>query len=84
MASSIFGDPKIFDLQKQTQLMLNSSKPDWKSPMSKLPRKINDDLDGEFSGNNIHICILEFIEGFNPQGPSLHTFKLAMLNKKMH
>lgn len=31
----------------------------------------------------IHIFILEYLEGFNPVGPSIHIFKLAMMNKKM-
>jgi len=40
-------------------------------------------VDEEYPGDIIHICILEYLEGFNPTGPSIHTFKLAMLNRKM-
>lgn len=40
-------------------------------------------MDEEFCGDVVHICILEYLEGFGPNGPSIHTFKLAMLNKKM-
>ena len=45
-------------------------------------RGIQDD-EQNGGGDIIHLCILEFLEGYNPTGPSINTFKLAMLNKKM-
>jgi len=58
---------------------------DWKSAQHKdfrgtLNGKYNEN---EIEGDVIHATILDFVEGFNPVGPSIHTFKLAMLNKKM-
>lgn len=31
----------------------------------------------------IYVLILKYLEGFEPVGPSIHTFKMACLNKKM-
>ena len=51
--------------------------------MHKETRKGIEDQDQEVGGDIIHVLILEYLEGFNPVGPGIDTFKLAMLNKKM-
>lgn len=51
--------------------------------MFKETRRGLEDRDEDVGGDIVHITILEYLEGFNPVGPSLDTFKLAMLNKKM-
>lgn len=49
-----------------------------------MRRSIPGDVDeNEIEGDIIHSLILDYLEGFDPAGPSIHTFKLAMLNKKM-
>lgn len=35
MTTSIYGDPKLFDLQKQVHVKATVSKPDWRSPLSR-------------------------------------------------
>lgn len=84
ITASIYGDPRLFDLQKQIQAKAMNERPEWKSPMSKQMRKaIRFDDGSDSQGDVIHLIILEFLEGYDPVGPSIHTFKLAMLNRKM-
>lgn len=45
MTSSIYGDPKLFDLQKQVHVKAKASKPEWRSPKYKKSRMQNDDLE---------------------------------------
>lgn len=84
MTTSIYGDPRLFDLQQQTHDKAIKGRQSWKSAQHKEMRKAaKDKVDQEAQGDIIHSTILSYLEGFNPNGPSIHTFKLAMLNKKM-
>lgn len=84
MTTSIYGDPRLFDLQQQTQEKAARGRQSWKSAQHKEMRKsIRDVEDQEMQGDIIHSTILDYLEGYNPNGPSIHTFKMAMLNKKM-
>lgn len=87
MTTSIYGDPRLFDLHWQTQQKAIKGKQNWKSSRSLESRAILDTTTNQkppsFQGDIIHSLILEYLEGINPVGPSIHTFKLAMTNKKM-